>query len=414
MGDAHALFRAWTMSRPVAGVGEDEWFDARDAWWDRHFLRAGADGAYLPDVAFQRSDDDLIVTWGAAPLAGESAPQLLEHQGEIRLAWRESAKSLIEFVRQVGDWCADAGEQLSDVPAGEMRSPVGLVDGERLPPLARIEAYTAVQREELGELANGRGLRSILDWLGLGSEEEPAASPLAQALRDLAPGSAPKLREALSQLRGKGDENRPSIAIAGLRDTALDAAAAGERPEERGYFAAQAVRTELGLNGEPVVDLENRIEALGLAASRAPAGTAPERALVAGGESQHARVVVLDSERTRTRWASRFELARALGHLVLDPFREGVVGAASGRFALEARRRSSGAFAAEFLLPTAGLVESSGGVVDRAAEPERFQRLMHEYAVGARTAAWHLWNQGLISAESVREDLIEEFGHQRE
>lgn len=71
--------------------------------------------------------------------------------------------------------------------------------------------------------------------------------------------------------------------------------------------------------------------------------------------------IVLESPRTSVTWGRRFEAARALGHALLDPLRQGVVGAASSAFAQEVRRRRSGAFAAELLLPEAALRRESGG-----------------------------------------------------
>ena len=32
-------------SFPLPGFDEDSWLDAREAFWERHFLLAGADGA---------------------------------------------------------------------------------------------------------------------------------------------------------------------------------------------------------------------------------------------------------------------------------------------------------------------------------------------------------------------------------
>ena len=40
--------RAWGNAPPPGQFDEDEWFDARERWWTRHFLAAGADGAQLP------------------------------------------------------------------------------------------------------------------------------------------------------------------------------------------------------------------------------------------------------------------------------------------------------------------------------------------------------------------------------
>lgn len=122
-----------------------------------------------------------------------------------------------------------------------------------------------------------------------------------------------------------------------------------------------------------------------------------------------AAAVILPSARTSVAWGQRFEMARALGHFLLDPLRTSVLGAASSRFAGGDRRRRSGAFAAELLLPLAALGRVSGGRLDGAAEATVFKDLMDRYSVGARTAAYQLWNHGLLSSTVVRDDLIDEF-----
>lgn len=47
--------REWEDTAPPAGFTEDRWFDARELWWTRHFLSAGADGARLPSVSLVRT-----------------------------------------------------------------------------------------------------------------------------------------------------------------------------------------------------------------------------------------------------------------------------------------------------------------------------------------------------------------------
>ena len=86
-----------------------------------------------------------------------------------------------------------------------------------------------------------------------------------------------------------------------------------------------------------------------------------------------------------------------------------VLGAAASGFAESRRHRRSGAFAAEFLLPLDALRKATGGVLDAAAEPQVFERLLEEFGVGARTAAFHLWNHRLLTSEDVRNQLIEDY-----
>ena len=52
---------AWGNAPPPDGLSEDQWFDAREIWWSRHFLAAAADGSHLPNVCLIRGDNRLFV-----------------------------------------------------------------------------------------------------------------------------------------------------------------------------------------------------------------------------------------------------------------------------------------------------------------------------------------------------------------
>ena len=89
----------------------------------------------------------------------------------------------------------------------------------------------------------------------------------------------------------------------------------------------------------------------------------------------------------------------------------GALGAASSRVACGPRRRRSGAFAAELLLPSASLA----ALAQRGqspGDPGEFKHLMHAFGVGATTAAYHLWNQGYLGSEEERDWLVDEYGRQ--
>ncbi len=50
--DLHRSVDKWRDTRPYGNMEWDDWWDEREEWWSRHFLRAGADGARVPDLAF--------------------------------------------------------------------------------------------------------------------------------------------------------------------------------------------------------------------------------------------------------------------------------------------------------------------------------------------------------------------------
>lgn len=105
------------------------------------------------------------------------------------------------------------------------------------------------------------------------------------------------------------------------------------------------------------------------------------------------------------------ELARAVGHLLLDPVSTaGVLGAGSSTTrATGPRRRRSGAFAAELVLPTSGVRKLLDELGADAQEEAVFEATMRRFGVGARTAAYHLWNHGFLVNAQRRDALIDEY-----
>jgi len=193
------------------------------------------------------------------------------------------------------------------------------------------------------------------------------------------------------------------------RMVTLDAARSATSPEDAGYLAAVELRRSLGLDGQPVQPLPTVLQQVGVRFSHLDIESRTDRMVMAFCEGGEVVASTLRTRRTMLPWGQRFEAARALGHAVLDPVRAGTIGAASSPFAQETRRRRSGAFAAEFLLPDSAIAAASGGEVDGAAVYSTFERLLEQYGVGARTAAYHLYNRDWLSAAEVRDDLIDQF-----
>jgi hypothetical protein len=132
--------------------------------------------------------------------------------------------------------------------------------------------------------------------------------------------------------------------------------------------------------------------------------------MTVGARREGSAIAILNATpRTSVLWGKRFELARALGYLLLAPFREGALGGASSAFSQPWLRRCTGAFAAELLLPTSAISSNDLSGLDRASDPAKFQDLMARFGVGARTAAFQLWNHGLLSSPQVRDELIDRF-----
>ncbi len=397
--------REWGNTHPPGQIDEDEWFDARERWWTRHFLAAGADGAQLPNVSLLRGGDRLFIEWTPAEFAGSRAPRFLSESGQESVQWDDGEEVLAEFVAYMAEWFR--AEDLDDAFSwANLRNPLYEVEIDFREGLRAFTGIDASVFRAWTATATDADLRRNLG-IPEGSDD-PSESVITQVLRDLPPTTPESVRQEVWRLdeRARGvthfDEE--------LRATARDAARAGAAPEESGRLAAQEVRGRLGLNGQPVSDMNERMRRLGVEVVRSDVRCSQERMLAGSRRGAGAVAVINRTPRTTTQWGERFELARALGHLLVDSYRGNALGAASTMFAQPWARRCSGAFAAEFLLPSEHLFERFG-TLDSAADRDVFPSLLNDYGVGARTAAFQLWNQGLLSNHHVRDELIDDFSN---
>ncbi len=274
-----------------------------------------------------------------------------------------------------------------------------------------MQAYTGIPADILRGRTGSDSDAELRQKLGLHVEErDPGGSVVTQVLRDLPPGISDSVWEQVWRLEG---ETRSVTGFAEeLRSLASDAVRPASDPETSGYLAAQGLRDRLDLNGRPIQDVEGQLKKFGIKLIESNVECIRERMLAGSRRGCGAAAVINRTSRTSTTWGKRFEAVRALGHLLMDPYRQDTLGAASTAFAQPWARRRAGTFAAEFLLPSESLRENAH-TLDSYAEPERFELLLERYGVGAQTAAHHLWNRGFLSSTQVREDLIDQFSSQQ-
>jgi hypothetical protein len=302
---------------------------------------------------------------------------------------------------------------------GKLLREAGLA--ELFPWCARDLAFErALEIDALEYLRLSRGISKIEQLFGVSSREEllaklalaPDASPEAsvalQALRDLE--AEPGVVDAAVECDHATRSARTGRFLASRR-RALEAAP-GSSPEEQGQAAARLMRQDYGLDGQPLTDPRRLLEPCEIEVQdRLDMSTTHDHSVAGGHAEGFGKVILFNSPQTRKPWARRMELFRAVGHLLLDAGPESqAVGAGSSSRSVGPRRRRSGAFAAELLLPQDTIRERTGGVLDEAARPEIFESLMADYQVGAQTAAWQCYNAGFLSSREVVQELIATYG----
>jgi hypothetical protein len=393
--EPHEVLLRWNDADPPAGISADDWQDERFAWYDRHFWLGGSEGALLPDVGFARADGELLVSWRQPTFPGPRRLLFSEQPGTERVEWGRAWGALRGFV----DWVAKQVRERAIAEAEWARVESPLEEAARCTPEQFLD-YVA---------PGGEGL---LDAIGIGSTEHPESRPSLLALRDLEVSltTYDEIIATTTLLDERGDDRSTVERLNELR-SAVRMALNAERPETAGYDAARWLRSQMNLDSEPVSNDRLRETLASLADFQEITASSVFNSLAVGArEGSAATVVLLRHDRTRVAWAERMELARAIGHLLLDPMSaQGALGAASSRVACGPRRRRSGAFAAELLLPTESLTTMMSSEEPPGAY-QRFQELMRQYGVGARTAAYHLWNQGYLVSEEDRDWLIEDYG----
>lgn len=398
-GSAYATAARWADARHPATISTDDWLDEREAWWSRHFLQAGAEGARVPNLAFIRDDEKLVLEWRRPYWTGQGSLLAMHPVGAFAVDWDEGSAVLSEFVAGVGEWLREEVGPVYDwVESGP--APGTLAE--------RTQFLTGREPQQVADIL---ALDGGLGQLGLSETDDPASIPELQALRDLSPSLSGGFTSVLRDLseRSTSVDHTLDEALRSARVLAWDAARGGESLEGQGQEAAAHLRVALGLNGDPIGDLGSLLSRIGVEVTNFAEASERDRMVVLKRSDAHAVAGTLDTSRTQTEWGRRFEAARAAGHALLDPLREGALGAAAGPFAQRTRRRRSGAFAAELLLPETALREASRERLDGAADDQAFGSLLESNGVGARTAAFQLWNRGWLSGSDVRDELIDRF-----
>jgi hypothetical protein len=398
--------QSWKVAAPAASFDEDSWDDRRFEWSERHFLLAGADGSWLPNLALVRSDNNLWISVSPARFASAESPSFLAEPGTFAIPWGDAKQALSEFVDYVGQGIREAG--LVDLfpwsrePGSLDRTlEIGLLDQLAIEldlPHSCIESLLGVSSES-----------DLLSKLGLPVGSTQKDSVAVQAIRDL------DLEQGVFDVVVECDyatRVQKSGQFKRMRLRALEAAP-GVRPEKEGYEAAGLLRRDLGLNGEPLRDLEPFLrDNFDIEVDEVPDLQPGHNHAAAGGHlNGFGKVMLFSSPQIQKPWARRMEIFRGVGHLLLDSGADSsAVGAGSSNRAIGPRRRRSGAFAAEMLLPQEAIRKHSGGILDAVAEPEIFESLMADYGVGAQTTAWQCWNAGLLSSREVVDELIGAYG----
>ncbi len=369
-------------------------------------LAADTEGSHLPNLSFFRQEDLLWIEAGPIIHPGDQPPQLIDDSVASIIPWRSATQTIGNFVQYVGIHLAAAGLH-SLFPWCAKKDPLASTSGDLL---ESICLFTGRNTDELMLASGVNDQFQIASALGILDDKDPSTSAATQVLRDLSPSTpcSPSaqinhlLRTLLEQTAGS-----PAQELVAIRKDFPEITQAMVSPEEHGYEAARRVRALHRLNNDPFVDVVYLCRRFGIRTDHIQWHLTNDRMIVGAGADSSAWIAVLKSPRTDPPHAYRFEIARGLGHLLLDSDRGGTIGAASSSHAQEFRRRRSGAFAAELLAPAAMLAQEKSLHSNSGPDLNAFRGILSRYGVGKRTAAYQLWNHDLLPSKDSLEELLE-------
>ena len=151
---------------------------SREAWWSRHFVRAGLEGARFPDIAFVRDAEEIVISW-RPPKPSTEAPQMLHPSGTFSVSWDAAYGALAALSSRVAGWLREAQTPgtfdwtASDDPLG-----TGAPELDQA-----IAYYTGRTVENLQPLFQAENVSDLMRRLHLNGGNDPAASPECQMLR---------------------------------------------------------------------------------------------------------------------------------------------------------------------------------------------------------------------------------------
>ena len=294
----------------------------------------------MPNLSFIRGDEQLFMEWAPAAFVGSAAPRFLSANGRHIVAWAEGKEVLARFVAYVARW-------LREGEVGEVYSWACQDDPiiEAIPTFSEsLRAYTGISAEALRERTNACDDVELREKLGLPADvTDPGSSVVTQVLRDLPPEISDNVWEQVWHLE---QETRSVTGFdEELRSLMRDAVRPASDPESSGYLAAQGLREQLGMNGRPVGGVDEQLEELGIRLIDSDVECTQERMLAGSRRGCGAAAVINRTPRTSTPWGRKFEAVRGLGHILMDSYRQGTLGAAATAFAQPWARRRAGAFA---------------------------------------------------------------------
>ena len=364
----------------MPGRGAPRW---KREWVQRHNLLAAREGTALPDAAFVRDGDDIIIRWDPDPKEQARSRVRFVGSGQVRV-------DADEFSRQAKSFVEGTLQRLSAVL------------GENEDMQRAAVAWAAIQSADQEE----QDLCRSLALLGLDPyDPDEATDDIVNLITDLSASLPATLRNDLLEgsrpgtLQPAADwttHSRAGLANGSAKhEYATLTSAWAPSAHQTGYQLARQARAHLlGLDQkQPISDLDGLlVDRLGWDADPLRQGDKLRWLDGLVGLSKDSEKPVVVDPGSRTGWAKRFLLARSAFFTLTGTVDQGRLLTR----AVTRPQRAARAFAAELLAPAAAIADRVGGLVSQ----DEVSEVSEEFGVNPLLVQHQLENHGLGSVSA--------------
>ena len=317
-------------------------------WAERHTLRAASEGGILPDVFFQRMEDEIEISWGQRVQPGADAARFIVEDGIAHAPVNVVAQTLHDAVdwfaaqRQVraSEWGTELTSRWTETRSLPAETALSwYLDSSPTPKSLTKTFKNAIQGlAKLPELSDQLWLGNLAPEVALFGDLAPEISPEA-ATNLLAEYFNAKSNEGMSQL----------LANSICTD---EPAWSTPSPWHNGYSRALDVLDELDPNPKaPMTNVEAILAVLGVTVKNVRLGDEGPRGVAFAGKDLRPTILVNEDDLKNRPRGRRFTLAHELCHILFDQNRARSLAHSSTPWASPSVEQRANAFAAMLLMP---------------------------------------------------------------
>ena len=365
-------------------------------WAIRHSLRTASEGGILPDVFFQRMEDDIELSWGERVQPGAETAAFVMEDGIARASVDEVATALFSavewFLEQDEVKASQWGHALTTLWCEINSKPAGIpalswyLDSNPEP-----QSLTEKFRNALDELGKPLALTEK-PWWGI-------LAPEIAMFGDLSPKIS---EEAAVRLLAEYFDALTDTGILDNLEKLLseEPAWATSSPWHNGYSLALDILDEI--DPEPkasMTQIEKMLENLGVRVKDVELDEQGPRGVALAGDNLRPTVLVNKNHLRNQRWGKRFTLAHELCHILFDQSRARPLAHSSTPWASPSVEQRANAFAAMLLMPPTRAKRPAA--TDWTNLKEAIDRLAERMKVSRVALKRHLTNINQIDPDEL-------------